>query len=524
MPAVDFLPVRRSPDDGESGEPAETLPVSGLVPAMRSRISALGVGTFRGLTRGQRRQYEPAPYDFERIIQAAETDSFVRQGLNKYRELMWKNGWDIVGDNPDAVEYLHERLAVMELAMRQPFDELLTEIGDQLVKFGNTFLAKARADVNSYYPRGLEALAPNGPVAGYYVLPAETVEIARTNSNKPIAYRQNPEHRDFSWSSDKLPTWEARDVIHITVDRPPGRIFGVPFLVTVLDDVVALRQMEEDVQTLVHKELFPLYKYIIGTDQHPAEQSEIEQAKLELENLQSDGGITMPHTHDLQVVGDNNSALDVSDYLHAFIVRVAAGLGLAPHHLGVMEDSGNRSVTDRLDQALYDRIKSYQRTISEAIRFEIFNELLLEANFKPYGHISGQASDSCSFRFKEIDLDSQIARENHEIQKFNSQLQDLYETRQHLGLDADIDLNQIQAVIAARAQTQGETQGGAPQPKTSDGQKSSSGGQRNLKNPRRGSGNKNNPKNQHGPRGSPNIRRSDDLIEEIVDLLDDDDD
>lgn len=531
MPATDFLPVLRSNQNTdnkvvEDRANIEALPSTGLVPAMRSRINALGFGTFRGLSRGERRKYEPAPYDFMRIIKAAETDSFVRQGLNKYRELLWKNGWDIVSDNPEAVEYLYERLAVMELAMRQPFSELLTEAGDQLVKFGNLFLAKARADVNEYYPRNLQQMAGRGQVAGYYVLPAETMEVARTNHNVPIAYRQNPEHRELAWSSRQLPTWEPRDIIHVTVDRPPGRIFGVPFLTTVLDDVVALRQMEEDVSNLVHKELFPLYKYIVGDETNPAEQHEVQEAAKELEHLESEGGIAMPHTRDLQVVGDSDSALDASSYLHAFIVRVAAGLGLAPHHLGVMEDSGNRSVTDRLDQALYDRVKSYQNKLSEAIRFEIFNELLLEAGFRPYGHISGQPSDSCVFRFKEIDIDAQIKLEEHELQKFNSQLQDLWETRQNIGLDDSVDENWLQAAVQARvdAKYQTGTGGGGSgepsEPNKPNTQQPSKGGSKNQRNPKRGTGNKARPANQHGSRLSPNVRRTaDDTMLEVADLL-----
>lgn len=525
MPAIDFLPVRRAtPEIVDDIGGSESAPARDIAPALRVRSNALGFGTFRGFTRGRRRHYEPAPYDFERIIQAADTDSFIRQGLNKYRELLWKSGWDIVSDNHDAVEYLYERMGVMELAMRRPFNDLLIEAGDQLVKFANAFIVKARGDVNSYYHRSLNGFSEYGPVTGYYIVPAQTMEVARTKTNKVIGYRQNVDGRELAWGSKELPTWNPRDVIHITMDRPSGKIFGVPFLITVLDDVVALRQMEEDVQSLVHKELFPLYKYIIGTDEYPAEPEDIDHARNELEHLQSDGGIAMPHTNDLDVVGRNDNALDASDYLHKFIIRVCSGLGLAPHHLGIMEEGGNRSVTDRLDMALYDRIKSYQRTLAEQIRFSIINELLLEAGFNPFGHVEGRESDECWFRFKEIDLDSQIARENHEINKFNSNLQTMEETRQNLGLDPEVDEDRLLAFIQARVDMQRDAvaNGGGSNntPNKPNSQTPSQGGRRNTPNNRKDSGNKAQPANQHGSRNSPGVRHMmNDTIETAFDLL-----
>ena len=92
---------------------------------------ALGLG-FEGRTK-----FEEAPYDFDRIIQAIDTDSYVGQGFAKYRELMWKEGWEVVGENPAAVQYLYQRFEFMPLAMRQPFHDFLAEVADQLVRFSN---------------------------------------------------------------------------------------------------------------------------------------------------------------------------------------------------------------------------------------------------------------------------------------------------------------------------------------------------------------------------------------------------
>ena len=219
------------------------------------------------------------------------------------------------------------------------------------------------------------------------------------------------------------PVWTAEKVIHLHFDRKTGRAFGTPFLINVLDDVIALRQIEEDIQNLVHRELFPLYKYKIGTAEQPAEPEEITQAAIEIENLRAEGGLILPFRHDVEVIGSQGSALDASQYLNHFKERVAIGLGVAPHHLGMSMNGGNRSVTERLDVALYDRIKQMQKLFSEMVRLNIFNELLFEGGFDPISNpMESGDSDRCYFKFKEIDVDTQVKKENHVIQKYVSNL------------------------------------------------------------------------------------------------------
>ena len=67
-----------------------------------------------------------------------------------------------------------------------------------------------------------------------------------------------------------------------------------------------------------------------------------------------------PWNHEIDVVGAQGNALEIKEYLNHFKERVAIGLGVSPHHLGMMSGTSNRSVTERLDLALYDKIKNLQ--------------------------------------------------------------------------------------------------------------------------------------------------------------------
>ena len=202
---------------------------------------------------------------------------------------------------------------------------------------------------------------------------------------------------------------------------------------------------------------------------------------------------------------------------------------MAPHHLGMMMNGGNRSVTDRLDTALYDKIKQYQKLFAEMIRVNIFNELLLEGGFDPISNPMDEGiSDRCYFKFNEIDVDTQVKKETHIIQKYVNNMIGLSEARIELGIDPEYEMDDFFASIQAEVQkdiaknqaeltTQNQMKDVS---KDGDKQKSAPKGQTNLKNNRRGPGNSTRPANQQGRNTSPNIRRSDleslSLIEKLL--------
>jgi hypothetical protein len=404
----------------------------------------------------------------------------------------------------------------MEMAMKRPFLDFLMDLSDQLIKFGNVFAVKARGDLSEFFPSTLVPVNSTQPIVGYYLIPTEQVRILRDKYNRPKSYQQATDPLTYS-PTDRDPVWSAERVIHLFFDRKPGRAFGTPFLSNALDDIVALRQMEEDIQNLVHRELFPLYKYIIGTADQPAEPEEIDKAAAEIENLRAEGGLILPYRHNVEVVGAAQQSLDATAYVNHFKERVAIGLGLAPHHLGMTMNGGNRSMSERLDTALYDRIKQFQKQFAEMVRLHIFNELLFEGGFDPVKNpYESDISDRCYFKFAEIDVDTQVKKENHVIQKYVNSVISLKEARSELGIDPEVDVNELFSGIQSSiqkdlidAQQQASQASQQPTGDAGDKQEPAKPGQRNLPSNRRGTGNASRPQNQNGRNTSPNIKRSD---------------
>lgn len=522
MPLADYLPFRQLNNVNPGNFVAKTIDpedVGLLSKAMRVTSLALG---YHGSVYwyNSRATFEPSPYDFDRIMQAVDTDSYIKQAINKYKELFWKENWKIVGENPQAVAYLYQRIDFFEMTMKRPFLDFLTELSDQLFKFGNVFIVKARGDISDYFPEKLTPVLADLPLIGYYLIPTEQVRILRDKFNRPRSYEQRTDPLTYS-PSPKTPTWTADKVIHIAFDKKTGRAFGTPFLINVLDDIIALRQLEEDIQNLVHRELFPLYKYTIGTAEQPAEPDEISRAAVEIENLRTEGGLILPFRHDIDVVAAGNQLLDASPYLNHFKERVAVGLGVAPHHLGMSMGGGNRSVSERLDVALYDKVKQYQKQFAEMIRVNIFNELLFEGGFDPIKNpIEDGISDRCHFKFNEIDVDTQVKKETHSIQKYVNSIINLSEVRSEMGLDPEIDEATLFGAIQARVQMdvathQADAQAAVAPVKQKSGNSSSASAttrqpkSTNIPNKTKSSGNIIRPTNQYGTRTSPNIKRND---------------
>ena len=488
-----------------------------------------------------RTAFEKPSYDFGKIMKAIDTDSYVKQAFLKYKDLFWKEGWEIRSENPDAVIYLYQRIDLMEESMGRSFDDFLSDISDNLVKYHNCFLAKIRGDISGFFD-----IPGDNRIIGYELIPIDKIRVKRDKNNKPVKYKQSiTGDMAFGDGKDNAPTWDPVDVVHMYMDRKPGHFFGTPFLVGTLEDVISLRMIEEDILNLVHRELSPLYKYKVGTEDRPATDEEIDQAFNVIESMRVDGGLVLSERHDVEVIGAEGSTLDIKNFLDHFKEKTAIGLGVYPHHLGISSTGTNRSATERLDTALYDRVKFYQRSFKNLIRIHIFNEILREGGFKPISSpkLAG-TSDRCTMRFNEVDIDTQVKKQTHYINMWNSGAIDLYELREKLNLPENFDPEMLSTVLAAKIQTQSQlaimaatpepaavgltSKGSAPAPKTASGQKSSSGGAPNLPNPRRNSSNIIQPTNQHGTRNSPNIKRSDtsttineDLILDMISLLED---
>jgi hypothetical protein len=261
----------------------------------------------------------------------------------------------------------------MALATGNPTEQMFIEMGEDLVKFSNVFVAKSRGVLPGVKAKGITGTQP---IAGYFILAPTTVTIARDTDGTIVNYQQTVP------GASKPITIKPTDMVHIYYKKERGTAFGVPFLVPVMDDVKLLRQLEENVARLVYKHLHPLYKYKVGLPQegYESDPDEIDEVKAELEEMPLEGGLVLPERHDVEVVGAQGEALQVDAYLKYFKQRVFTGLGVSPNMMGETESS-NRSTAENQTTEMHDRVKAFQKTLSLFINNFIIQELLLEGGF-----------------------------------------------------------------------------------------------------------------------------------------------
>lgn len=436
--------------------------------------------------------FEDPEYDLSQIQLGYNTDSYIRQGVDKYIDQIFKEGFDFYGKNEQAVEYLKLRFAYMAEVTSTPTSQFFIEVAEDVVKYANCFIAKARAKDPNQLPPGITITGIGGldPVAGYFPINATTMKIKRDKTGIVKGYQQEAE------DGDSTVKFKAEDIVHVYYKREKGHGFGTPFLWPVLDDVRALRQAEENVLRMMYRNIHPFNHVAVGTDDVPGTTAEIEEVQDALDNMEIDGGIVTSSRVVIKPIA-SDQVIDAEPYLKHIEARVFSGMGI-PAILFGRGDTANRSTGDNQSSEMADRIKAVQKTIENFINQFIVRELLIEGGYDPVLN----PDDNVIFRFKENDVDSLIKYENHVIYKFEHNSITENEMRFMLNMDPIQDADrqflnrEIAATLAIRQTQESASTNSNSSTSGSSSESSSSSGTK-------ATDNKNKPQNQHGTKSSP---------------------
>ncbi|MAE81789.1 MAG: hypothetical protein CMB80_03555 [Flammeovirgaceae bacterium] len=405
------------------------IPVSkrpAIVPPVRD--PALSYYSNTGISR--RSTFQLPEYDLAEIGRVEDVESFVRQAFDKKVALMFKEGWDFIGKNPKTLKYVQMRFDQISQASNLSTAVLFRNVGSSLIRKSNCFVVKVRKlEASGGKVRTAAGKkTPLLPVAGYFVAPAETMEY-RVSGNRVSKWRQR-------MPDGTKKEYNISNVVHFRMDSKEGFVFGTPTIVPVLDDIRALRKIEENIELLVYQHLFPLFQYKVGTPEAPAGitetgQREIDVVRQEIQYMPSEGGIVTPERHEISTIGAEGRALRAEAYLEYFKKRVISGLGISAVDLGEGSTS-NRSTADNMSRNLIDSVKNIQQVMESLINQYIINELLLESTF---GDEVLDEENIVKLKFKEIDIDAQIKKETHMADQFSKDMITHDEGRRRMGYE-----------------------------------------------------------------------------------------
>jgi len=370
--------------------------------------------------------FYPSEYDLKMIANAVMIDGILQRTVNVYVEQILKNGYELTSKKPPIQDHVNKRINEIQNLTGITYLETISQVSRQLVTYGNAYLIKVRSYEKSQFGNKYDWHGKTlDPIVGLFLADASTVKIGLNKNDEVTYFLQN--------INGKLQDWPASDVIHFTYNKIPGTITGRSNIISVLDDVRALRKLEEELEILGFQYAIPLYLYKVGTKEIPAAIGEINNVKSTIDNMPSYGMLVVPGHHTVEVPTNNNSPLDLISYVNHFKQRVLGGLGVSPIAIGE-SNSSNRNTSEILDLSMQAITVSYQQIIKARFEMELIQELLLDGGFN-------KIDDKLELNFPEIDLENQIKKETHIIAKFQNNLITRSEARNEMDYTVKLDNN-----------------------------------------------------------------------------------
>lgn len=429
--------------------------------------------------------FEEAEFDLAIITEAYNTDSYIRQGVDKYIDQIFKDGFRFCGKDPAIIEYLEQRFNYMAEATGVPFEVFLMEIAEDVVKFSNCLVAKVRGNDPLLLPpnANITGINDQDPIVGYFPLNVTQFNVKRDENGTVEEWQQEVE------SSGDTVEFSAEEVIHFYYKREKGNAFGTPFLVPVLDDVRALRQAEENVLKMMYRNIYPFFHVQVGTEDLPGTDAEIAAVEEAINDMEVDGGLVTTSRVKIQPIA-SNQVIDASPYLAYLEERVFSGMGV-PAVLFGRGNTANRSTSESMASEMSDRINAIQYNIEVFFNNYIVKELLLEAG---YDYVVNP-DHLVQFKFNDSDYDTKIKKETHAIYQYEHNAITEEEMRRELGRDPITDRGLMYQTLITQANVAHEasvkatgTSGGS----TANGTKETD----NKQKPTNQSGTKTSPKKQ----------------------------
>lgn len=368
-------------------------------------------------------QFYRAEYDLPTIANAIQLDGLLNRSVNIFVEQILKNDFEVVSKTDKAQKHTRARIREIELMTNIKFYETIETAARQLVTYGNAYIIKVRRNSSKLGKPYKLFNRTVKPIVGLFVAEATSMQVGVNSLGKVSHYKQMVNGEESIYQVD--------DVIHLTYNKIPGTLTGLSNIHMVLDDIRALRKLEEEIEILGYQYAIPLYLYKVGTDNHPAAPGEVEAVSNTVNHMPTYGIMVTPHTHTMESVTSDADPIDIMKFVEHFKRRAYTGLGISPVSMGET-DTSNRNTSEVLDIAMQAITKSFQTILKNKIDQELFKEFIMDAGMSP-------AKVDVSMRFPEIDLEAQIKKETHILQKYQGNLITRTEARLEANYDAKID-------------------------------------------------------------------------------------
>ena len=367
-------------------------------------------------------------YDFDEFNRAENVDSYIATTFRLTVEQCMKQGFSFTGEAPELVSGVERRLNQIAEASGSSIYELVEDMITGLTKFNNCFIIftrkKPKRLSSKFQPFKLHGKKVDPIVGMHYVEPQHMYPRKRNGIVVEWKYRNES-------TNAVEQTFQAQDVFHARWNKKSDEEFGTPWILPALDDVRMLRRLQEFVQMLISKHLFPIYQYKVGTEKHPAMEfeggsSEVRKVQGEVQDLPTQGCVFTGHRHEITAI-ESTGALDIKDYVQYFDQLALSSCGLSGVDVGRGETS-NKATAGVMNEARTIRCTRVQKVLTEQLNRKIVNDLLLSMGLDIF-----DPANNVEMKFAQVDVEEKRAHEKHCLEMFNGGAITHPELRQQCG-------------------------------------------------------------------------------------------
>ena len=367
--------------------------------------------------------YEDPTFDLAELQSAYNTDSYIRQGVDKYVDQIFKEGYNFFGTDTNVVDYLKMRLSYIAEATSTPTSQLLMDIAEDVVKYGNCMVVKARSNDPNAFPQGIniQGLYGKDAVAGYFCANATVTKCIRDEYGNVTQWQQETDKGKQQFAPE--------DVVHFYYKREKGNAYGTSFLVPVMGDIKALRRAEENVLKMMYRNIYPFYHVSAGTEEATGTSAEVDELQESITDMDVEAMLVTTERVSIKPIA-SDKVIDAEPYLKYMESRVFSGLGI-PEIMFGRGNTANRSTGDNMTSEMADRIRAMQRIIETFFNEFIIKELLMEGGYDPVLN----PDQAVEFKFNDNDVDVEIKKQVHAIYKYEHSAITEDEMRDEIGMD-----------------------------------------------------------------------------------------
>jgi len=314
-------------------------------------------------------------YDFTKIRQIYRRFGFIRQALAVYKNRATSEYPDVMCDNLRARNVLMDRLDTMNI-----FDQL-PDMFQDLTSFGNVFYEilydeeeidieankklTARSggfDIRIPKEKDFKTTARRlNRIVGIKRLEPDYMRIV-VNEYGQIRYYVNI--RD-SANYIVLERWR---VIHIKLDPLPGDAWGIGLIESAVDDIAALRMVEDLQLQLIKHDIYPFRMFKCPTNEIV---TEVENKLAEQERF---GDLVVPKDVDMDQSSVGNASQDLRALMNFYEQKIFMDLGV-PMQMLIEGSQTNRATAQVQSDAFNFNVYAFLNIVY--LKMERFSKLVL---------------------------------------------------------------------------------------------------------------------------------------------------